>query len=152
MKIWIDADAMPRDAKELVFRLSARLKLPVTLVANQSIWVPKSSLLSSVAVPDGANMADKYLIEHSQAGDLAITADIPLAAELVAKGILVISPRGEEFDDRNISSRLASRDLLDAARGAGIETSGPSPYSPKDRASFAAALDRSVTRAMKTRR
>ena len=152
MKIWIDADAAPRDVKELIFRASTRLKLQVVLVANQSIWVPTDSgLVSSVAVSEGANIADRYIVEHAEAGDLAITADIPLAAQLVDKRVYVIDPRGEEYDDRNVSGRLAARDLLDAARGSGMEISGPAPYSPKDRNAFASALDRILTRAMKTK-
>lgn len=150
MKIWIDADAAPRDVKELVFRASTRLKLSVVLVANQSIWVPsESGLISSVAVSEGANIADRYIVANSEPGDLAITADIPLAAELVEKRVFVIDPRGEEYDDRNVLGRLAARDFLDAARGAGMELSGPAPYSPKDRNAFASALDRVLTRAMK---
>ncbi len=150
MKIWIDADAAPRDAKELVFRASARLKIPIVLVANQSILAPTNSrLVSSVTVRDGANIADRYIVEHAQPGDVAITADIPLAAELVAKEVFVIDPRGQEYDDRNVSSRLAARDLFDAARGAGMEFSGPAPYSAKDKSLFASALDRILTRALK---
>ncbi len=152
MKIWIDADAAPRDVKELVYRASARLKIPVILVANQSILGPSgSSWITSVTVRDGANVADQYIVEHAQRGDLAITADIPLAAQLVAKGVLVLDPRGDEYDDRNVASRLAARDLFDAARGAGMEFSGPAPYSPKNRAAFASALDRVLTRSQKTR-
>jgi len=150
MKIWIDADAAPREAKELVFRASTRLQLAVVLVANQSIWVPEGSkLISSIAVRSGANIADKYIVEHAEAGDLAITADIPLAAQLVEKQVYVIDPRGEQFDDRNMAGRLAARDLFDAARGAGMELSGPTPYSAKDRRDFASTLDRVLTRALK---
>jgi uncharacterized protein YaiI (UPF0178 family) len=153
MRIWIDADAAPRDVKELVYRSSARLKLPVVLVANQSIWVPPgNSLISGITVRDGANIADKYIVDQSEPGDLAITADIPLAAQLVMKGVFVIDPRGEEFDDRNIAGRLAARDLFDAARGAGMEFSGPAPYSAKDRNEFASSLDRILTRALKPKK
>lgn len=151
MKIWIDADAAPRDAKELIFRASARLKVPVTLVANQSIWVPPgNSLINAVAVPEGANIADKYIVEHAQAGDIVVTADVPLAAQLVAKECFVIEPRGEEWNEGNISGRLAARDFLDAARGAGMEISGPSPYSSKDRSAFASTLDRILTKALRS--
>jgi uncharacterized protein YaiI (UPF0178 family) len=150
MRIWIDADAAPRDVKELVFRASTRLKLQVTLVANQSIWVPETGgRISSVAVPDGANIADQYIVSNSKPGDVAITADIPLAAQLVEKSVYVIDPRGEEYDNRNVLGRLAARDFLDAARGAGMELSGPAPYSPKDKKAFASALDRVLTRAIK---
>ncbi len=150
MRIWIDADAAPREVKELVFKAATRLKLSVVLVADQSIWVPPGNpLFSSVAVPEGANIADKYIVDNASSGDLAITADIPLAAQLVANQVFVIDPRGEQFDDRNISGRLAARDLFDAARGAGFEFSGPSPYSAKDRSAFASTLDRVLTKAMK---
>ena len=152
MKIWIDADAAPREVKELVFRASTRLKIAVVLVANQSIWSPPgSSLISSIAVPNGANIADKYIVDHSESGDVAITADIPLAAQLVQKQVYVIDPRGELFDERNMASRLAARDLFDAARGAGMEFSGPAPYSAKNRNEFASTLDRVLTRAMKAK-
>jgi len=152
MKIWIDADAAPREAKELVFRASQRLEIEVILVANQSIWLPTNRrLIQGVTVRDGANVADQYIVEHAQAGDVAITADIPLAALLVEKKVLVLDPRGEVFEDRNIGSRLASRDWSDAARGAGMELSGPRPYSQRDRTAFASALDRVLTRAIKLR-
>ena len=150
MKIWIDADAAPRDAKELVFRASKRLGVEVTLVANQSIGVPTGNrLLRVVTVRDGANVADQHIVEHAQPGDVVITADIPLAAQLVAKEVFVLDPRGEVYEDRNVGSRLAARDFLDAARGAGMELSGPRPYSQRDRTSFASALDRVLTRALK---
>jgi uncharacterized protein YaiI (UPF0178 family) len=149
MKIWIDADAAPRAVKELVYRASTRLKLQVVLVANQSIWVAsESALVTCVVVPDGANIADRYIVSHTEPGDLAITADIPLAAQVIAKLVNVIDPRGEVYDDRNIQGRLAARDLLDAARGAGMQLAGPAPYSPKDRSAFASALDRVLTRAL----
>jgi len=152
MKIWIDADAAPRDVKELVFRASKRLSIEVTLVANQSIWFPPGSqLIQAITVRDGANIADQYIVEHASVGDVVITADIPLAAQLVANQVFVLDPRGEVYDDRNVGSRLASRDFLDAARGAGMELSGPRPYSQRDRTEFASALDRVLTRAIKLR-
>ncbi len=152
MKIWIDADAAPREVKELVFRAATRLQLQVILVANQSIWFPPGNhLFSSIAVPHGANIADKYIFEHAERGDLVITADIPLAALLVEKQVFVIDPRGHQYDDRNVTGRLASRDLFDAARGAGIELSGPAPFNSKDRTAFASTLDRVLTRALKTK-
>jgi uncharacterized protein YaiI (UPF0178 family) len=147
MTIWIDADAAPREVKELVFKASARLELAVRLVANQSISVPSTNgRIQSIAVRDGANVADRYIVENALANDLAITADIPLAAALVDKGVYVIEPRGGVLDANNVKSRLASRDLLDAARGSGMEISGPKPYSLKDKAAFASALDRILTR------
>jgi uncharacterized protein YaiI (UPF0178 family) len=152
MKIWIDADAAPREVKELVFRASKRLAIEVTLVANQSIGLPSGNrLINGVTVREGANVADKYIVDHADVGDLAITADIPLAAQLVEKNVFVLDPRGEVYDDRNIGSRLGARDLLDAARGAGMAISGPRPYSQRDRIEFASALDRLLTRAIKLR-
>ena len=151
--LWIDADAAPRDAKELVYRASSRLDLAVVLVANQSISVPPGQVrIRCITVRDGANEADKYIVEQSQAGDIVITADIPLAAQLVAKGVYVIEPRGEEFHEGNMAGRLAARDFLDAARGAGMELTGPSPYGPKDRSQFASTLDRVLTRCLKDRK
>lgn len=145
LTIWIDGDAAPREVKELIFRVSTRLNLPVHLVANQSISVPtKSSLIKCIVVNELANAADRYIVEHAIFGDLVITADIPLAAALVDKGVCVIEPRGEILDDRNVHSRLASRNLLDEARGAGAEIRGPKPYDSRDKSAFAAAVDRTL--------
>lgn len=149
-RIWIDADAAPRDAKELVYRASKRLQVEVILVANQSIAAPEGyRLIRSVTVRDGANVADQYIVDHSSPGDVTITADVPLAAQLVAKKVFVLDPRGNVLDESNIGSRLAARDFFDAARGAGMELSGPQPYSPRDRSEFASALDRILTKASK---
>lgn len=148
--IWIDGDAAPREVKELVFRASTRLDVQVRLVANQSIAVPKSGdRIQCTVVPYGANIADRYILENALANDLAITADIPLAAALVDKGVWVIEPRGDILDANNVHGRLAARDLLDAARGSGVEIPGPSPYSLKDKAAFASALDRTLTRLLR---
>jgi uncharacterized protein YaiI (UPF0178 family) len=153
MKIWIDADAAPREVKEIVFRASKRLDIDVILVANQTLWRPASQgRIQAITVREGANIADRYIVDHSQSGDVAITADIPLAAQLVEKQVYVINPRGEVYDDRNIGARLAARDWFDAARGAGVEMSGPTPYSPANRKEFASALDRVLTRAIKLQR
>jgi uncharacterized protein len=150
MRIWLDGDAVPRDVKELVYRASTRLGMEVILVANQSIWIPPGNPgVTCITVREGANIADKYIVEHVAENDIVVTADIPLAASLVGKSAWVIGPRGEEYDPANIASRLATRDLFDAARGAGIELPGPAPYRPKDRHAFAATLDRVITRAKK---
>jgi uncharacterized protein len=152
MKIWIDADSAPREVKQLVFRASTRLQLEVILVANQSIWCPPNNrLISSVTVRDGANVADQYIVEHSSPGDAAVTADIPLAAQLVEKKVFAIDPRGEVYDDLNIGSRLGTRDWMEQARGAGVEFCGVRPYSQQDRFAFACSLDRVLTRAIKLR-
>jgi uncharacterized protein len=152
VRIWIDADAAPRDAKELIYRASKRLQLEVILVANQSIAPPEGSrLIRTITVRDGANVADQYIVDHSDEGDVVITADVPLAAQLVAKKVFALDPRGNVFDDSNIGSRLGARDFFDAARGAGMELSGPQPYSQRDRTEFASALDRILTKAIKLR-
>ncbi len=106
-------------------------------------------LVSCVVVRDGANMADKYIVEHCEPGDVVITADIPLAAQLVEKECVCREPRGEIFDENNIAGRLAARDFLDAARGAGMDLSGPSPYTTQDRTAFASAFDRTLTKALR---
>lgn len=152
LTIWIDADAAPQDVKEIVFRASARLDLPVCLVANQSIYVPPAQrLIQSVAVASGADMADRYIVQNAAPGDLVITADIPLAAQLVDRGIWVVDPRGLVLDGSNVRSRLATRDFMDAARGAGMQISGPAPYSAKDKSTFASAFDRTLAKAMRRR-
>ena len=147
MKLWIDADAAPREAKEIVFRAAKRLQLSTILVANQAMPIPaNATTVSSVIVRDGANVADRYIVAQSEPGDLVITADIPLAAELVAKGVDVIDPRGQQYTADNIRERLAMRDFMDQLRGAGVATSGAAPYDNKDKQAFAAALDRTLTR------
>lgn len=152
MRIWIDADAAPGDVKEIVFRAAKRLQLPTILVANQPLGVPRGNeFISAVTVPGGPNIADDHIAEHAVAGDITITADIPLAARLVAKRVAVIDPRGEVYDAENIGSRIAARDLMDELRGAGAVTGGPRPYSPKDKQAFASALDRVLTRHLRRR-
>jgi len=146
MQIWIDADACPRAAKELVFRASARLSLPVCLVANTSIATPPSPLITTVRVASGSDVADGYIVQHVAAGDLVITADIPLAALVVARDATALGPRGEIHTADTIGDRLATRNLLEELRWAGVATGGPSAYSPADRQRFAAALDRLLTR------
>jgi hypothetical protein len=146
MTLWIDADAAPGDVKEIVFRAAKRLSLPTVLVANQPLGVPRGGLVTAIRVEGGANVADAYIAEHATAGDVAVTADIPLAAALVAKGVAVIDPRGEEYTADNVGSRLASRNLMDEMRGAGAIGGGPRPFGAKDRQAFASALDRVLTR------
>jgi uncharacterized protein len=153
MKIWIDADAAPREVKGLVYRAALRLKLEVVLVSNQMLQPPGGNpFVSAVLVPGGPDVADKHIAEHASPGDLAITADIPLAAALVAKQVTVLDPRGSEFTPHNMGERLAVRNLLDSLRGAGTITGGgPAPYSAKDRHAFATALDQVLTRLRKGR-
>jgi uncharacterized protein YaiI (UPF0178 family) len=148
MTLWIDADAAPGDVKEIAFRAAKRLGLDTVLVANAPLAIPRgNAFVTAVRVDGGANVADAYIAEHSQPGDVAVTADVPLAAALVAKDVVVIDPRGEEHTPEGIGSRIAARDLLDELRGAGTITGGPRPYGPKDKQAFAATLDRVLTRA-----
>jgi uncharacterized protein YaiI (UPF0178 family) len=142
VQIWVDADACPGEIKELLFRAAQRREVPVTLVANQSIWTPPSPLINSIVVRDGANEADRRIVELLEPGDLVVTADIPLAGDVVAKGGVALNPRGELYDNANVGQRLAMRNLLDDMRGAGHTLRGPSGFTPKDRQAFANQLDR----------
>jgi len=150
MKLWIDADATPRDVKDIVFRASDRLSLATVLVANQRVEIPLGyAFLSTVRVDGGPDVADRYIAAHAELGDVVVTADIPLAAILVPKGVIVIDPRGVEYTDENIGERLTVRDFMEGLRGAGVETGGPKAYGPRDKQAFARALDRVLTRAMR---
>ena len=145
MKIWIDADAAPRDVKEIVFRASHRLTLPVTLVANQRIPMPLNNpLVTAVWVRGGPDEADRHIAEHASPGDLAITADIPLAATLVSGGVLVLDFRGDVYTEENVRERLSLRDFMASLRDSGVQTGGPAPYGAKDKQAFASALDRTL--------
>lgn len=147
MKIWIDADAAPNDVKEVVFRAAARLELETALVANQRLPTPADNpLVESVVVAGGPDVADQHIIEHATEGDLAVTADIPLAAALVEKGVLVLGPRGERYTEANVRERLSIRDFMESLRSAGVETEGPKPYGRQARQEFANALDRLLTK------
>ena len=142
MHIWVDADACPGDIKELLFRAAKKRQTQVTLVANQSLNVPKSQFIDTRVAPQGMNMADRMIVELATPGDLVITADIPLAADLVAKGVQALNPRGELYTADNVGERLAMRNLLDDMRGGGRTMRGPSNYTLKDRQAFANQLDR----------
>lgn len=147
MKIWIDADATPRDVKELVFRAARRLEVPAVLVANQRLQLPAGNpRVTAVWVDGGADVADRYIVEHAAAGDLVVTQDIPLAALLVPKGIAVLDPRGDEHTADSIGERLSIRDFMEQARTAGVVTGGPPPFDGRARQAFASALDRALTR------
>ena len=148
MKLWLDADATPRDVKEIVFRAADRLRLETVLVANQRVPLPLGyPTLTAVRVEGGPDVADRYIAEHAAAGDVAITQDIPLAAILVAKGVAVLDPRGVEHTAETVGERLSVRDFADALRGAGVDTGGPRPFGPRDKQAFASGLDRVLTRA-----
>ncbi len=150
MIIWVDADAAPAEVKKIVFRAATRLNVETILVANQRIAAPANAVtVRSVVVREGADQADRYIVKHGQPMHLAITADLPLAAELVAKGLLVIDPRGEEYSAANIASRLSMRNFMDELRGTGMVTAGSAPYGDKDKKAFAATFDRLLQKALR---
>ena len=150
MKLWIDADAAPQAVKEVCLRASERLGLPTILVANQRLPVPPGyAHVSAVRVDGGPDVADRYIAEHAAAGDVAVTADIPLAALLVPKGVVVLDPRGDEYTAEIIGERLSVRNFMDALRMTGVETGGHPAYGSRDKQAFANALDRALTRGLR---
>ncbi|MDP2956789.1 MAG: YaiI/YqxD family protein [Longimicrobiales bacterium] len=152
MKIWVDADAAPRDVKDIVARAALRLELTTLLVANQRLAVPANNpFVTAVRVEGGPDVADDYIAEQAQPGDLAVTADIPLAARLVTKGVKALDPRGTEYTEENIGERLSIRDFMDQLRSTGVETGGPSTYGTKEKQAFAAAFDRALARLLRER-
>ena len=152
MKLWLDADAAPRDVKDVCIRACERLKLETILVANQRVQLPVGyPLLSSVRVDGGPDVADRYIVEHAVAGDVAVTADIPLAALLVPNGVTVIDPRGEEYTAESIGERLSVRNFMESLRGAGVETGGHAAWGAREKQAFANALDRVLTKALRNR-
>jgi hypothetical protein len=142
MAIWVDADACPNVIKEILFRAAERTQTPVTLVANQNIRVPPSRFIRSVRVAAGFDVADNEIVRLCEVGDLVITADIPLAAEVLAKGAAAVNPRGERYTEATIRERLTMRDFMDTLRASGIQTGGPDSLSQRDRQQFAAQLDK----------
>lgn len=142
LHIWVDADACPKVVKEILFRSAQRLKIPLTLVANHALHTPPMPFIKSVQVAGGFDVADKYIAEQINPGDLVITADIPLAADVIAKGGHALNPRGELYTQDTIRQRLTMRDLMDQLRGSGINTGGPPAIGPRDRQAFANELDR----------
>lgn len=147
MQIWVDADACPGAIKELLFRAAERRKIKVTLVANTSIRVPNHPLIGIVVVPSGMNIADRKIVELASPGDLVVTADIPLAADVIAKGAQALNPRGELYTEANIGERVTTRNVLDSLRGDGQISGGPAGFSPKDRQTFANVFDRWLVKA-----
>lgn len=148
MKVLIDADACPRAAKDILYKATKRLNLELILVANQHMRTPPMPHIKSIVVKDGYNEADDKLVDITEAGDLVITSDIPLADRVIKKEAYALSPRGELFDEANIGNRLAVRDLLDELRSCGMETGGPSAYSERDKREFANALDRFLSKTL----
>lgn len=150
MKIWIDADAAPREVKDIVFRAAKRLDVETILVANRMLDTPASHpMVSCILVREGADQADRYIVAKGEAGDLAITADLPLAAQLVEKGLLVIDPRGDEYSPDTIASRLSIRNFMDDLRGEGMVVGRSAPYGDTDKKAFASTFDRLLTKAMR---
>lgn len=141
MQIWVDADACPRVIKEILYRAAARKQVKLTLVANQPLQTPASPFIDSMVVGAGFDVADDKIVELLNAGDLVITADIPLAAAAIEKKGHALNPRGEFYTEDNIKERLAVRNMLDELRGAGVETGGPAAFSASDKQTFANKLD-----------
>ena len=142
MKIWVDADACPVVIKEILFRAARRTETHVTLVANQPISVPKSEFIKTLQVSSGFDVADNEIVKRLNSGDLVITADIPLAAEVIEKGGHALNPRGELYSKETIRARLNMRDFMDTLRASGINTGGPAAISQSDRQAFGNSLDR----------
>lgn len=148
MRIWVDADATPAAVKRILFKSAEREKIKLTLVANVPLSHPDSNYISSEVVTDGFNVADDWIVEQCEAGDLVITADIPLADRVVGRGGTALDPRGTLYTEDNIKGKLATRNLLDELRGANlVEGGGPPPYSKKDAHKFASTLQSFLSRA-----
>jgi uncharacterized protein YaiI (UPF0178 family) len=146
MRIWVDADACPVVIKEILFKAAERTRVQLTLVANQPVTVPRSRHIESLRVPSGFDVADREIVKRLSPGDLVITADIPLAAEVIDKRGHALNPRGELYSADNIKARLNMRDFMDTLRASGIDTGGPPTLSQRDRQSFANHLDRLLTK------
>lgn len=146
MQIWVDADACPGVIKEILYRAAERARVITTLVANQPLRTPASAYLRTLQVPRGFDVADDEIVLRMTSGDLVVTADIPLAAQVIERGGHALDPRGELFSPDTIRERLVMRDLTDTLRASGVTTSGPPMMSPRDRQRFANALDRLLRR------
>jgi uncharacterized protein YaiI (UPF0178 family) len=144
--IWIDADGVPAPCKEIIYKASHRTKTPVIVVANRYQQTPRFNWIRFQLVSGGLDVADDFIAENCQSGDLVITSDIPLAARVIEAGGVVVGFRGEELDAANVAQRLQVRDLMDELRGSGVNTGGPPPFGPKDKQRFAGALDRWLAR------
>ncbi len=146
MQIWVDADACPKVIKDILYRAAERVSVVLTLVANQPLQVPRSKYIRSLQVRSGFDVADNRILREAKEGDLVITADIPLAANLIGKGCHALNPRGEFYTSDNIGQRLAMRNFMEELRSSGVETGGPSALSQGDRKAFANQLDRFLAR------
>lgn len=148
-KIYVDADACPKVIKEILYRAADRKGIDLLLVANQGLSVPPSPHIRTLRVASGFDVADNEIVRRCEAGDLVITADIPLAAEVIDKGALALNPRGELYTKHNIRARLNMRDFMDTLRSSGIQTGGPPPLSQQERMAFANALDRYLAKTLR---
>ncbi|WP_409420981.1 YaiI/YqxD family protein [Pseudaeromonas sp. ZJS20] len=146
MQIWVDADACPKVIKDILFRAAERTGLSLSLVANQPLKVPPAPNIRSLVVPAGFDVADNEIVRRAEPGDLVITADLPLAAEVIEKGARALNPRGELYSPDTIRQKLTMRDFMDTLRSSGIQTGGPATLSQADRQAFANALDRLLAR------
>lgn len=151
MPIWVDADACPKVIKEVLYRAADREQVMVTLVANQSLSVPPSRFLRTLRVAPGFDVADNEIVQRAEAGDLVITADIPLAAEVMEKGAVALNPRGERYSEATIRERLTMRDFMDTMRASGVQTGGPSTLNQRDRQAFANELDKWLQQQKRTK-
>ncbi|MGD9858719.1 MAG: YaiI/YqxD family protein [Marinobacterium sp.] len=151
MKIWVDADACPVVIKEILFRAADRTGLELTLIANHAIKVPPSANIRAIQVSGGFDVADHEIVRRCEAGDLVITSDIPLAAELLDKGAMALTPRGEQFTAENIRGRLNMRDFMETMRASGVQSGGPAAMSQSDRQAFANQLDRLISKALRSK-
>ncbi len=142
MQIWVDADACPGVIKEILFRAAQRTQITTTLVANKMLRVPPSPFIRALQVPAGFDVADNHIVQKMQPGDLVITADIPLAAQVIERGGHALNPRGEFYTADNIQQRLTLRNFMEELRGSGVDISGPSGFSNSERQAFAAQLDK----------
>ncbi|HET7395359.1 MAG TPA: YaiI/YqxD family protein [Gammaproteobacteria bacterium] len=150
MRIWVDADACPKVIKEILFRAAQRAQVQVTLVANQALRTPASQHIKSLQVSSGFDVADNEIVKQVAADDLVITADIPLAAQVVEKGAYALNPRGELYTADNVKARLSLRDFMANLRDSGVPTGGPAPLSLSDRQAFANHLDRLLAKSGKS--
>ena len=150
MQIWVDADACPAVIKDIIYRAAERLKIQTTLVANMLLRTPPSPYIRALQVPRGFDVADSEIVKRVETGDLVITADIPLAADVIDRGAHALNPRGEFYTPDNIRERLELRNFLDTLRGSGVQTGGPAPIDQSDRKRFADQLDRFLARQPKS--
>lgn len=146
MRIWVDADACPNVIKDILYRAAERVQIPITLVANKLLNTPPSRYIKAIQVPAGFDVADNKIVQLVEPGDLVITADIPLAAEVIAKGGRALNPRGEFYTLDNIREFLTMRNFMDGLRSSGVDTGGPPALSQADRQAFANQLDRFLSK------